>query len=274
MSAIELSLVEAFAGASVTLDHLNTRLLTGAELTQALVGMAAVASSTMVKVAMRLGIERRAKIVPSLDEFLAMRARARGEKPKEEIVEWRVKVSMRETLSEAEFFGTILAGSSWYSWRVLLIAAAGEELLADERAEFARLTGREREPGHMVRELIAIFGRRAGKSLALAVFDCWIAVFCDHRDVLAPGETGIVLCISRDQRIARVIVDYIEGILHASPILAGLIANRTADTIELRNGISIEVRPANYKTLRGLTCVAVTWRRDRALVHRHRLRQS
>jgi hypothetical protein len=97
---------------------------------------------------------------------------------------------------------------------------------------------------HMVRELIAIFGRRAGKSLALAVFDCWIAVFCDHRDVLAPGETGIVLCISRDQRIARVIVDYIEGILHASPILAGLIANRTADTIELSNGISIEVRPA------------------------------
>ena len=69
----------------------------------------------------------------------------------------------------------------------------------------------------MVRELIAIFGRRAGKSLALAVFDCWIAVFCDHRDVLAPGETGIVLCISRDQRIARVIVAYIEGILHASP---------------------------------------------------------
>ena len=78
----------------------------------------------------------------------------------------RVKVSMREALSEPEFFGTILAAASWYAWRVLLLAAAGEELLADERAEFARLTGREREPGHMVRELVAIFGRRAGKSLA------------------------------------------------------------------------------------------------------------
>jgi hypothetical protein len=87
LSAIELSLVEAFAGASVTLDHINTRLLSGAEVTQVLVGMAAVASSTMVRVANKLGIERRAKIVPSLDEFLAMRARARGEKPKEEIVE-------------------------------------------------------------------------------------------------------------------------------------------------------------------------------------------
>jgi hypothetical protein len=94
--------------------------------------------------------------------------------------------------------------------------------------------------------------------LALAVFNCWIAVFCDHRDVLVPGETGVVLCISRDQRIAKVILNYIEGILRASPILETLIANRTADTIELTNGICVEVRPANYKTLRGLTCAAVT----------------
>jgi hypothetical protein len=85
LSAIELSLVEAFAGASVTLDHINTRLLSGAEVTQVLVGMAAVASSTMVRVAN--GIERRAKIVPNLDEFLEMRRRARGERAKEEIVE-------------------------------------------------------------------------------------------------------------------------------------------------------------------------------------------
>jgi len=63
--------------------------------------------------------------------------------------------------------------------------------------------------------------------LALAVFNCWIAVFCDHRDVLVPGETGVVLWISRDQRIAKVILNYIEGILRASPILETLIANRT-----------------------------------------------
>ena len=170
----------------------------------------------------------------------------------------RVRVTMREALQEPEFFGTVLEGSSWYGWRVLLIAAAGEELADDERLEFRRLTGREREPGHMVRELVAIFGRRAGKSLALAVFSCWLAALCDHRDVLAPGETGVVLCISRDQRIAKVILNYIEGTLRASPVLAQLIVSRTADTIELTTGIICEVRPANFRTLRGLTCVAVT----------------
>ena len=36
-----------------------------------------------------------------------------------------------------------------------------------------------------------------------------------------------------------------------------LITRRTADTIELSNGISIEVRPANYRTLRGPTYVCI-----------------
>jgi hypothetical protein len=60
--------------------------------------------------------------------------------------------------------------SSWYGWPILLIAAAGEALTDDEHQEFKRLAGREREPGRIVRELIAIFGRRAGKSTAMAMF--------------------------------------------------------------------------------------------------------
>src|SRR5262245_39173109 len=103
----------------------------------------------------------------------------------------KVRISMREALVEPEIFGRVLQGDSWFGWRVLLIAAAGEELTDAERVKFKRLTGREREPGKMVRDMIAIFGRRAGKTLALAVFDVWIAALCDHRDVLAPGETGV-----------------------------------------------------------------------------------
>ena len=132
----------------------------------------------------------------------------------------RVRVSMREALQRARVLRHRPRGLELVWLARLAHRRRRRGAPDDERAEFARLTGREREPGHMVRELVAIFGRRAGKSLALAVFDCWIAVFCDHRDVLAPGETGVVLCISRDQRIAKVILNYIEGILRASPILA------------------------------------------------------
>ena len=58
----------------------------------------------------------------------------------------RTKISMRESLDDPQLFANIMQGPSWYGWRVLLIAAAGEELDDIERQEFKRLTGREREP--------------------------------------------------------------------------------------------------------------------------------
>ena len=136
------------------------------------------------------------------------------------------KVAIRRALSDRKLLGHVLQGPSWFGWRVLLIAPAGEKLTNEERAEFKRLTGRSREPGKRCRELVCIFGRRAGKTLALAVFDCWIAALCDHRDVLAPGEIGVSLLISRDQRAAKIALDYIDGILRDSVVLRGLITNR------------------------------------------------
>jgi hypothetical protein len=169
----------------------------------------------------------------------------------------RPRISMREALADPMIFGQIMRGASWYGWRVLLIASAGEELTDDEREEFRRLTLREREPGRLCRELIVIAGRRAGKSTAMGVFAIWLACLCDHRGVLAPGEIGVVLLVSRDQRVSRMLVDRIEGIMQASEPLGSMIFNRTADSIELSNGISIEVRPASFRALRGPIYVAV-----------------
>jgi hypothetical protein len=166
-------------------------------------------------------------------------------------------VSLRRALTDPKLLGSALAGDSWLAWRILLIAAAGEVLTDSERAIFTKLTGRAREPGKLVHELVAIVGRRGGKSRAMAVLLCWIAGLCDHRGMLAPGETGVALCISRDQRIARAILNYVEGTLAASPYLRSLIKNRTQDTIELANRVSIEVRPCNFKTLRGPTYIAI-----------------
>jgi hypothetical protein len=169
------------------------------------------------------------------------------------------RVSMRAALSNPKLLGHVLQGVSWYGWRVLLIAAAGEKLTSKERAEFTRLTGRAREPGRLCRDLVLIFGRRAGKTLAVAVFNCWIATCCDHRDTLAPGETGICLLISRDQRAAKIALDYIDGILRGSSVLRQLITNRTADTIELGScRINCEVRPCNRISSRGATLVSIT----------------
>jgi hypothetical protein len=129
------------------------------------------------------------------------------------------RVTMRKALADPALLGNVLKGDSWFGWRVLLIAAAGERLSDDERREFKRLTGREREPGAMVNELITIAGRRSGKSFAMACFLIWIAGLCDHRDVRAPGENLVALCISRDQRVSKIILNYCDGIIAASPLL-------------------------------------------------------
>ena len=60
------------------------------------------------------------------------------------------------------FARTVLEGNSWQAWRVLLIAMMGEPLTNDERAIFARLTGRLSEPLSGLRSFSAIIGRRVG----------------------------------------------------------------------------------------------------------------
>ncbi len=166
-------------------------------------------------------------------------------------------VSIREALSDPALLGGVLAGPSWQAWRVLLIAAMGEPLTEDERALFTALTGRAREPNRRVEELVAIVGRRGGKSRAMAVLACFLAALCDCRDVLAPGERGVVLCIAPDQRQAKITLEYCTAALEASPIMRQLIANRTSDTLELTDGVTVEVRAASFRRLRGPTYVAV-----------------
>ena len=166
-------------------------------------------------------------------------------------------VTMRAALGDPALLGSVLVGPSWEAWRVLLIAAAGEQLNEGEREVFRRFTGRAREPGRRIEEAEFLIGRRGGKDRAASVLATHLAALIDWSGVLSKGERGLVLCIGPDQRQAKITRDYIEGVFNTSPILSGLIVNRTADTLELSNGISIEVRAASFRRLRGVTCVAV-----------------
>ena len=53
-----------------------------------------------------------------------------------------------------------------------------------------------------------------------------------------PGERGVLLCVALDQRVAKIILDYAEASFERSPILKQLIASRTADALELTNGLA------------------------------------
>jgi hypothetical protein len=161
------------------------------------------------------------------------------------------RCTIRRALADPNLLGRALAGDSWAPWRTLLIAAMGEELADEERELFKQLTGREHEPGRRVDELVLVVGRKGGKTRCMALLAVYLATLVDHRAALSVGERGVVLVVAQSQAVAKVLLRYAEGIIRQSPLLRSLVVNHTQDSIELKSGITIEVRPCNYKSLRG-----------------------
>ncbi len=167
------------------------------------------------------------------------------------------RTSMRKALADPSLLGDVLVGASWRPWRTLLIAAMGEELTDDERVLFKQLTGgRECEPGKLIEEFIGVIGRRGGKSHAIAALGTYIAGLCEHPS-LVRGERGICLIIAQDQKTADIVLDRITANFEGSPILRQLIEARNARELRLGNGITIEVRAADFRNLRGPTYICV-----------------
>jgi hypothetical protein len=181
---------------------------------------------------------------------------------------WRKLVSMRESLESPAYLGALLAGESWAAWRVLLIAIVGEALNEDERAIFAGLTGRDSEPLEPVEEFWAVISRRGGKTRAMAVLAAFLAACVDHRGSLAPGERGVIPLLAASVQQAASAFAFVEGVFAVAPNLKGLVDGATSDTLSLVTGIDIQVRPASFRTIRGITAVAAIcdeiafWRSD------------
>lgn len=165
-------------------------------------------------------------------------------------------VSMRQALADPELLGNAIPGDSWSLWRTLLIAAMGEALTDDERQAFTAVTGRPQEPLERVDEFWNIVGRRGGKTRAAGTLGAYLAALCDWSDKLASGERGVLPIMAASTLQGTRAFNHVAGILKDSPILSTMMdGESTADTIRLTTRIDIEVRPANYRTIRGVTAV-------------------
>lgn len=177
-------------------------------------------------------------------------------------------LTLRKALTDPAYFGGQLEGDSWGGWRVLLLAIMGETLKRDELAIFTTLTGRLAAPTEPVRQFIGVIGRRGGKTRALSVLAAFLACCVDHRNILAPGERGVlpVLASTKDQAVNA--FNFVVGAIEASPALRGLIESKTADTLTLSTGIDISVRTASFRGIRGITAIGIIcdetsfWRSD------------
>jgi hypothetical protein len=180
----------------------------------------------------------------------------------------RKLVTMREALESPLYFADLIRGPSWAAWCALLIAIVGEELTDAERVIFKGLTGRDSEPLEPIEEFWAVIGRRGGKTRAMAVLAAYLAACVDHRDSLAAGERGVIPLLAASVQQAANAFAFVEGIFAVAPNLKDLVDGATSDTLSLTTGIDISVRPASFRTIRGITAVAAIcdeicfWRSD------------
>jgi hypothetical protein len=100
-----------------------------------------------------------------------------------------------------------------------------------------------------VREFVAICGRGAGKSRIVAAIACYFATQREFKRVV--GERIYIGVIAPDRKQASVTLGYIKGLLASVPTFATLIEAETSDSIDLANGITIEVVTATISAPRG-----------------------
>jgi hypothetical protein len=145
---------------------------------------------------------------------------------------------------------------TWSSWRAFLSTLFGLSLNTTQLEIYRQCTGRSTPPPQGSNEAWLVVGRRGGKSMILALIAVYLAVFRDWRQYLSPGERGTIKVLAVDRRQARVIHQYAGALLREVPVLAPLVVRDDAETIELTNGIVLEIATASFRSIRGFTVVA------------------
>jgi hypothetical protein len=167
-------------------------------------------------------------------------------------------VTLLDALDDLALFGSAFPDAeSWEAWRAFLAAVFGLPMTEEQAALYRRHTGRHTPPTSPAREVWAICGRRAGKSRIASLLAVFVAAFRDYTGLLAPGEKATVAVIAADRQQARVVFRYIVGLLNAVPMLRALVVRQTANAIELRGDVVIEVHTCSYRSTRGYSFAVV-----------------
>lgn len=150
--------------------------------------------------------------------------------------------------------GEEFLGDSWSAHRVMARLYDGDaELLDAEQAALAlKITGRSTLPTEAPQVLGIGAGRRSGKSRLTSVIGVYLAAQ-DYTQILAPGETAIIVLIAPTRDQAALLLEYTRGLVQASEILrAELVADKN-HSLEFTNRTRIEVVAGSYRNVRGRT---------------------
>jgi hypothetical protein len=158
-------------------------------------------------------------------------------------------------LEDPQLFLPFYPRPAWDSWRAFLAGLFGLPMTREQLAVFQACTGRSSQPRHRATEAWVVCGRRSGKSRIAALVATYLAALA-KTDKLAPGEWGTVLVCAVDRTQARVVFDSIRALLTEIPSLRSLVVAETAEALELRHRVRVEVRSSSFRRVRGVTLLA------------------
>jgi hypothetical protein len=165
-------------------------------------------------------------------------------------------ITIMQACESPEIFGPWFRDrATWAAWFVFLKVLFGIPLDDAELATFQKFTGRTAPWSTGYFEATLVCGRRGGKSLMLALVAAFLAAFFDWTPYLTGGERGTIMIVAADMKQGRAIFGYLKAML-SIPLLDGLIESNTKTSLELRNGITVEILAADFKTVRSYSMVA------------------
>lgn len=169
-------------------------------------------------------------------------------------------MNILEAMQSPELFGDSFQGESWESWRAVLSGAFAIPMDEDRLTLFKQLAGDREPPQERVRELWCIAGRRSAKTHTAAAIAVYLATVGAELEgltsKLSTGERGVIALLATDRTQAKTALNYIAGMLDASPVLRQMVLKQNTESVELVNNVTIEVNTANYKAVRSRTLLA------------------
>jgi hypothetical protein len=163
---------------------------------------------------------------------------------------------LHQAMLDPALFGRTFGGPTFAGHRGVAKMLDGLPLDAAELDLWRAFTGREEPPAAPFSEAYVIKPRRAGGTLFAAALGLHAALQ-DYRARLGPGEFATVGMIAADRRQARQLMNYTEGLIADSPVIAAEVTGRTQQSISFAHRVNLEVHVTSFRSTRGYSYAAV-----------------
>jgi hypothetical protein len=143
---------------------------------------------------------------------------------------------------------------TWRNWLTFSKLLTGRtDFDASERRLIRECAGLVVLPMVPIRECYIIAGRRSGKSTWTSLLACFYSVFGGWQRYLKRGETARIFIVATNIAQGQIVKKYLDAFFSLTPTLKGMVKRTLADSVELKSGVTIEVKPASWRTTRGFT---------------------